>query len=157
MRSEPNRRTAVELKDQLVQANRAYRDGKEKLVERSVTSLESKTKLIFPLLFFGVTISIWSVSVLTPVGYESLYEDFGFYPIAFVFVASYFTFFLCSKIFLKPSTEELSDDTSYFSLFSACGRKEMRSWISIGLGAFHTLSVFLYLVNKDTNWIGIFE
>ncbi len=157
MRLGRNKRTPAELKDQLRQARRAYREGKEKLVEQSVTSLEAKTKPFFALLFFGLTISVWLVAGFSTVGFENLYERFSFYPIAVVFVISYFTLYLGSKFFLKPSAEELSDDTSYFSLFSACGRKATRSWIAIVLGAFHTLIVFLYLVNKDINWVERFK
>jgi len=94
MRIGPNRRTPAELKDQLSQAHRAYREGKEKLVEQSVTSVEAKTTPLFAVIFIGLTTSIWLVSVLSPFGFDKTYEAFSFYPIAVVFVVSYFTFYI---------------------------------------------------------------
>jgi hypothetical protein len=155
MRIGPNRRTPAELKDQLYQAHRAYREGKEKLVEQSVTTIESKTSSLFAALLFGLILLIWTASVLSPAGFERLYEAAGLYPIGVVFVISYFTFYIGSKLVLKPSADELSDDTSYFALFSACGRKEMRSLISIGASLLHTLIYVAYLVNRDTNWLAL--
>lgn len=137
----------------LLKLNRDYQDAKQQAVEHTVNVVESKTD---PLYFFcssSLTIFVWLIAAFILDGFERLYNSFGFYPIIIFFIISYFSIFLGSKFIFKPTTEELSDDTSIFALFSACGRKEMRSLISIGFALLHTLIFVFYLVNKDLKWL----
>ena len=149
MRIGPNRRTPVELKDQLLQASRAYKEGKQALIEQSVTSLEAKTKPLLVGLFLALAIASWLIAIFAPGGFAKLYDAYRAYPVIAFFAFSYFAFFLGSKIIFKPSEEELADDSSPFALFSACERREKRSLISVGLGLLHTVVFVLYLILKD--------
>jgi len=144
MKLGPHQRTPAEMKEQLLQARRAYHDGKRKLAEQSVSTIEGTTNPYLLLPFLGITIAAWSFAAFSEIGFARLYEAYGLYPFAIVFAVSYFTFYLASKLVLRPSAEEIADDTSYFSLFSASSRKEKRSWISIGLATIHTLVLFLF-------------
>lgn len=129
--------------------NRTYREAKEQAVEETVNVLETKTNPLFFVFFFASTVLAWLGATLTSVGPVEIYQAYGFFPIFAIFVVSYFSFFLGSKIIFKPSAEELADDTSSFALFSACGRRELRSLISIGLALLHTLIYGIYLISKD--------
>ena len=138
--------------NQLLQSYRDYEAAKEKAAEKTVNVFESKTNPLFVVLFLTLTISAWIFAIFIPVGFEQLYNACEFYPLIIFFIFTYFSFFLGSKFIIKPNAEELSDDTSIFAVFSACGRKEMRGLISIGLGLLHTSIFALYLVNKDLHF-----
>lgn len=135
--------------NKLLQANREYQETKEKAVEQTVNNFESKSSIFFVILSFILLIFEWLYAVFFIPGFAILYDVSEFYAFIGFFITSYFFFFLGSKLLFKPSAEELSDDTSMFALFSACGRKAMRSFISVWLGLFHTLIITLYLMNKD--------
>lgn len=137
----------------ILKARRDYNEGKKQLTEQSVNALEVKARPLFALVFLAFTIYAWLGAIFSPTSFEQLYNSYGFYPIIAIFVISYFGFFLSSKLIVKPSAEELADDTSLFALFSACGRKELRSLISIALALIHTLVFAFYLVNKDLKWL----
>lgn len=137
---------------QLLQLNRDYREAKEKAFEQGVNVFESKTNPLFVVLFLTLSIIAWLYAVFIPDGFEKIYETQGTMPLIIFFVISYFFTFLGSRIIFKPTAEELEDDTSSFALFSACGRKEFRSLISIGFSLFHTFLFVFYLVNKDIKW-----
>lgn len=134
---------------QIFKLNRAYREAKEQAVHETVNVLETKTNPLLFIFFLALTIFEWLGVSLTPIGPMEIYEAYGFSPIVVVFVISYFSFFLGSKVIFRPTAEELADDTSSFALFSACRRRELRSLISIGLSFLHTLIFFLYLISKD--------
>jgi hypothetical protein len=134
------------------EANRAYRTGKEQVLEQSVNALEAQTKPLLVFLFMALTVAVWLLAFVPGI-YEKLYETYGFYLIIAVFVFSYFSFFLGSKIIFKPSAEELLDDTSVFALFSACERKERRSLYSAGIALLHTVAFAFYVV--DPKWLGL--
>ena len=136
---------------QLLKLNRDYQDAKKNAAEHAVNVFESKNDPLYFIFLSVSTILGWLIAIFIPVGFERLYNDFGFYPVVIFFIISYFSIFLGSKFIFKPTTEELSDDTSIFAIFSACGRKEMRSLISIGFALLHTLIFVLYLVSKDIN------
>jgi hypothetical protein len=135
------------------EATRAYRAGKEYLLEQSAKGLEAQTNPLLVVLFLALTVLAWLAAVFLPSFYENMYEAFGLYPIIVVFVFSYLSFFLGSKVIVKPSAEELSDDTSAFALFSACRRRESRSLISVGLAMLHTFLFAFYVV--DPTWLGL--
>lgn len=137
---------------QILQLNSKYSEAKEKAVEQTVNVIESKTNPWFVLLFLSLIISAWLMAIFIPGGLEKLYNTQGFYPIIGFLLASYFFLFLGSKFIFKPTAEELADDTSLFAIFSACRRKESRSFISIGIGLLHTLLFVLYLISKDIKW-----
>jgi len=139
--------------DELIQVKREYEDAKEKAIEKSVDVLEKRTAPWFFVLFFALTIHIWAFAIFIVQGFEILFNAMGLYPLAVFFVISYFTLFLGSKSLFKPSHEELTDDTSKFAMFSACGRRVKRSWISIVLSVFHTLFFTLYLIDKDLKFL----
>jgi hypothetical protein len=134
---------------QLLQSYRIYEEGKEKATEQTITALESKTNPLFICLFSALIISFWLVAIFTPNGFEQIYNKYEFYPLIGLFIFTYFFFYLGSKHIFKPSAGELSDDTSLFAIFSACGRKEARSLISVGLSFLHTAIFASYLINKD--------
>ncbi|MBL8122772.1 MAG: hypothetical protein JNJ39_01570 [Blastocatellia bacterium] len=133
----------------IFQLNRVYREAKEKAFEATVNAIEAGTDPLFFLFFLALTILSWVAVVSTPIGPIELYEKFGFYPLIVFFVVSYFSFFLGSKLIVKPTVEELTDDTSSFALFSACKRRELRSLFSVGVSLFHTFVFLVYLISKD--------
>jgi hypothetical protein len=133
----------------LLKLNRDYKDAKEKAIEETVQNIESKTNLLFVVLFLALNIYAWLFAIFSLDGFEHLYNIYGYKSLAAFWIISYFNFFQLSKFIFKPTAEELSDDTSYFAIFSACSRKEMRSFISMGLSLLHTAIFFFYLVNKD--------
>jgi uncharacterized membrane protein len=134
---------------QLLKLNRDYKNAKEKAVEHTVNVFESKTGSLYFICFSASTILAWLIAIFIPAGFEQLYNAYGFSPLVIFFIISYFSIFLGSKFIFRPTAEELSDDTSIFAAFSACGRKEMRSLISIGFALLHTLIFAFYLVSKD--------
>jgi len=128
---------------------KGYEDAKEEAVEQTVIYLEAKNHLIYFVVFLAITLYEWFVAIFPTVGLEELFNLYGFYPIGIFFITSYFLFFIGSKLIFKPTEEEMSDDTSKFALFSACRRREKRSFISVFLSIFHTAIFVLYLVGKD--------
>ncbi len=138
---------------QLFKLGSDYQAAKEKAIEQTVTVLESNNKPLIFLLFFSINVFSWVCALFILDGFEQLFNAYEFYPLIFFFLISYFAMFSGSKFILRPSQEELSDDTSIFALFSACGRKELRSFISIGISVLHTLIFTLYLINKDLKFL----
>ncbi len=134
---------------QLFKLRRDYIQAKEDAVEQTVNVLESNNNPLFFLLFLSINMFGWLSALFIPTGFEKLYNAYEFYPIIFFFISSYFALFSGSKFLFKPSEEEILDDTSIFALFSACGRKELRSLISIGFSLLHTAVFIFYLINKD--------
>lgn len=130
-----------------------YEQAKQEAVEKTVNALESKNNPLFFLLFLSMSVFCWLYALFILDGFEKQYNTFGFYPIICFFLTSYFALFSGSKFLFRPSQEELLDDTSIFAIFSACGRKELRSVISIGLSFLHTLVITLYLINKDLGFL----
>ena len=100
-----------------------------------------------------MSVFCWLYALFILDGFEKLYNAFGFYPIIFFFLISYFALFSGSKFLFRPSQEELLDNTSMFAIFSACGRKELRSFISIGFSFLHTFVITFYLINKDLGFL----
>lgn len=127
----------------------SYQDSKEEAVEETVNYLESTANSVYFLIFLVACLYEWFFAIFKADGLAELYDIFGFYPISVFFITSYFFFFLGSKIIFKPTEEELKDDTSFIAIFSACERRENRSFYSILLGVFHTFIFILYLVSKD--------
>ena len=124
----------------LLKLNRDYKDAKKHAAEHSINVFESKTSLLYFIVFLALTILAWLIAIFSSDGLEIQYNAFG------IFIISYFSIFLGSKFIFRPTAEELSDDTSLFAIFSACSRKELRSLISIGLALLHTLIFALYIV-----------
>ena len=137
----------------IVQALRDYHNAREQLYEQSVNIFESKIPPLTGLLFSMLLLALWLNAVFYFQGFANLYEQYEYFPFIVFFLTSYFTFYSGSKFIFKPTPEEISDDTSIFALFSACGRKEMRSWVSICLSIVHTLIFVLYLINMDLKFI----
>jgi len=146
----PNNLTPGQLKDQLVGAHRSYREGKEKLIERSVTSIESgRSKILAPsfviiLVISWVAVFLWE----PPIG--EIFDMSGFLFVGLAFYASYFAFLHLSKLIFKPSREEAADDTSYLALFSACEARERRGLFSAAFGLANTVAILLYVILKQT-------
>ena len=153
MKTGHNRLTPGEVKDQLLQARRTYKQEKTKLVEHFINSLEAKTNAWLVALFVGLILVGWLSALFLDVRVKKLYDSLGFYPIIIVFFISYFAFFFVSKIVFKPSPEEREDDTSYIALFSACEGRAQRGLISAALGVLHTAVFVAYLVIKETRWL----
>ena len=139
----------------ILKLNRVYRETKEQAFEETVNALEVGTKPLFFLFFLALTIWSWIGVVATPIGPVELYEVYGFYPLIVIFVVSYFSFFLGSKLIVKPTVEELTDDTSSFALFSACKRRELRSLFSLGFSLLHTFIFLVYLISKDSKLLDL--
>ena len=150
MKIGPNQRILEEIKDQLVQAQRAYREGKEQLIEKSITYTEAgKSRMLAPV--FGGLLSMgWLLCVLWEPPIGKTFDAFGFFPVVIVFFTSYFAFFHLTRLVFKPSEDELADDTSYFALFSACEARERRGLFSSGFGLANTIAIALYVVLKQT-------
>ncbi len=129
-----------------------YHQAKEAAIEQAINDLESKNNPLLFFMFLSANIVGWSYAIFVVKGFAQLYEVFNFYPVIIFFLISYFAVFSGSKLIFKPSREEILDGTSIFAIFSACGRKEMRSLISIGLSLFQTLVISLYLVSKDISF-----
>jgi len=134
---------------QVLQIFKGYENAKGEAIEQTVNYLEAKNHLMYFVLFLAITLYEWFVAIFPTVGLEELFNLYGFYPIGIFFITSYFLFFIGSKLLFKPTEEEVSDDTSRFALFSACRRRERRSFVSVFLSIFHTLIFVLYLVSKD--------
>jgi hypothetical protein len=135
------------------QLRRDYQKAKAEAIEKSVNVFESKANPLFVLLFFSLLAYGWIFAIFIAGGFEQLYNLYGLYPEILFFIISYFCFFLGSKLLVSPSEEEVSDDTSIFALFSACGRKSGRSLASIGLSLLHALIFMFYLINKDLQFM----
>ena len=138
---------------QLFKLNRAYREAKEQAIEDSVNAVEIYERpcvAVFPL---ALLVFFWIGATSTPIGPVVLFDTYGFSPVIVIFVVSYFSFFLGSKIPLRPTLEELLDDTSRFAVFSACKRREARSLISLALAVLHTFVFVLFLISKDPNFL----
>ena len=153
MRIGPNQRTPGEIKDQLVQAHRAYREGKEKLVEGAITYTEARKSKLFAPLFVTLLLMVWLGAAFWEAPAGKIFDTIGNFPkvIALVvFFISYFAFFHASRLVLKPSEEELSDDTSYFALFSACKSRERRGLLSSAFGVANTVSLVAFVIVKQT-------
>lgn len=126
-----------------------FQDAKKNAAEQSASVLEADDRPWLALFCVGFIIFLWFGAVTTPIGPVEMFEAFGFMSISVVLVVSYFSFFMGSKLVFKPTAEERSDDTSVLAIFSACERREMRSFISIGLAFLHTVIFVLYLLSKD--------
>ncbi len=150
MRHGPKKLTPGEVKDQLFDAHRAYREGKEKLMEKSITVTESGTSKLLGPLFLGLLFMGWLVVVLWEPPNREIFDVTGFFSIALVFFLSYFAFFHLSKLIFKPSDEEAADDTSYFALFSACESRERRGLHSAVFGLANTVGLVLYAILNQT-------
>lgn len=133
----------------LLKLNRDYKDAKTQVAEQALNAFESKIHPLYFVLFLVPAILLWLITIFLPEVFERLYKGFGFSLLNIVFILSYFTVFHGSKFIVKPTAEELDDDTSLFAIFSACRRKEGRSFFSIGLALLHTALFVLYLLSKD--------
>jgi hypothetical protein len=150
MKIGPNQRTPEEIKDQLVQAHRAYREGKEQIFEKSVTYAESGKSWILAPLFIGLLILIWLYVVLWAPSLSKMYKQASIFPAVIAFYTAYYAFFHSTKLIFKPSKEELTDDTSYFALFSACEPRERRGLSSAAFAATNTFACIVVLIAKQT-------
>ena len=150
MKSGPNKRTKGEIKDQLLDAHRAYRESKEKLVENSITYVESRRSNLFAPLFVGLMLASWTAVVLWEPPIGAIFDLSGFLVIFVVFYISYLAFFHVSKLIFRPSNEEAADDTAYFALFSACPARERRGLFSAGFGIANTVAFVMCVIVKQT-------
>ena len=142
---------------QLFKLNRTYREAKEHAIEESVNAVEIYERprvAVFPL---ALLVFFWIGATSTPIGPVELFEAYGFSPVIVIFVVSYFSFFLGSKILFRPTLEELQDDTSRFAVFSACKRRETRSLISLALAVLHTFVFVLFLISKDSKLLELIK
>lgn len=137
----------------LFKIRRDYHEAKDDAIEHSIKAFESKTNPLFVVLFFALAVYGWLFAIFSADGLERLYDRYGSYPLILFFAVSYFGFFLGSKLLFSPTEEELSDETSVFALFSACGRKSGRSLAAIGVSLLHSLIFIGYLVNKDIHFV----
>jgi hypothetical protein len=144
-----------ELAKGTIKAYLLYNDMKEKATEDTFCFVERSNPFYF-IVFAGFGVYCWYVAIYFVEGFEQLYSLFSVYSIAIVFLVSYLTFFLGSKLVFRMTVEEAEDDTSTFALFSACRRRERRSLLSAGLAAINTGAIIFYLVEKDIQrlWIG---
>ncbi|MCC7305928.1 MAG: hypothetical protein IT173_00035 [Acidobacteria bacterium] len=126
-----------------------YQQAKADAAEESASVVEKDERPLLGLLFIGFTIFQWVGAITTSAGPVEIYLAMGLTAITVVFVTSYFSFFLGSKIVFKPTAEERDDDTSVLAIFSACERRERRSFISLILAFFHTLIFCAYVISKD--------
>jgi hypothetical protein len=145
----PNKRSPVELKDQLVQAYREYPLAKKQVTEQLISKAEAKTKLWIVGLLLGIIAFAWVLPSFGPTIHTN--SDFGLSSIIGIFFLSYFAFFLSSKVVLKPSVEEVADDTSYIALFSANPQRSLRGWVAAMFGAIHTAALIAYYVSVRTS------
>lgn len=150
MRIGPNQRTPGEIRDQLVEANRRYREGKEQVLEKSVTYAESGRSWILAPLFIGLLILIWIYAVGWAPPLSKLYSQASIFPAVITFYTAYYAFFHVSKLIFKPSKEELADDTSYFALFSGCEPRERRGLTSAAFAATNTFACVVVIIAKQT-------
>lgn len=130
----------------------AYNEAKQKMAEEAFSFVERSNPICF-IVFAIVTIFLWVLAVFFIEGLPQLYERSSIYPIIVVFMVYYFTFFLGSKFVVRVTVEEAEDNTSIFALFSACGRREKRSLISIVLAAMNTAALVFVLIAKDIDRI----
>lgn len=128
---------------------RDYEDAKKAAVEHVINNFESRTSLVLVTILFLFIVLLWIYAIFTSLGFEKISEKFGNAPLALPFLFSYFFFFVGSKLIFKQTEEEVNDDTSMFALFSACERRERRSFYSILLSLGHTVIFILYLLNRD--------
>lgn len=150
MTSGPIKRTEGEIKDQLIDAHRSYREGKEKLVEKSITYAESRKGNLFAFLFVGLMLASWTAAVLWEPPIGAIFDLSGFLVVFVVFYISYLAFFHVSKLIFRPSNEEAADDTAYLALFSACPARERRGLFSAGFGIANTVAFVMYVIVKQT-------
>lgn len=143
------RQKAIDIKDQLVGAHRAYSEGKSRLVEQSITRIESRRDKWIPLPFFAILLALWIIAIFSPLTVDSDIDVKAVLTaITIFFFISYFAFFHVSKIVVKPTVEEFEDDTSYLALFSACESRERRGLLSAIFGVAHTIVFGLYIILK---------
>ncbi|MDM7923120.1 MAG: hypothetical protein QUS14_12540 [Pyrinomonadaceae bacterium] len=134
----------------LLDIRNAYHDAKGQAVEDSINAMESDTRSWLGLFFLIVAMMLWGAALEPGFGLEAIYERFGFfYPAIVVFATTYFGVFLTSKLIVRPTVEERTDDTSYLSIFSACERRERRSIVAGTLAVVHVVILAAYLVGKD--------
>lgn len=145
------RQKVIDIKDQLVGANRAYTEGKNRLVEQSITRIESRRDKWIPLPFFAILIVLWIIAIFLTLPVDSEIDVKAVVTaITIFFFISYFAFFHASKMVVRPTVEELEDDTSYLALFSACESRERRGLLSAIFGVAHTVVFGLYIILKYT-------
>jgi energy-coupling factor transporter transmembrane protein EcfT len=152
----PNQRTPREIVDQLLDARREYNDGRELLIQRSITTIESKRNPLLALLFVGLVAIVWIIAIVSELRIEWLWNWFQLVPATIIFLISYFAFFHVSKLVIKASTEESTDDTSYLALFSACDSRARRGWYSAIFGVLNTGALLFCLIYKEVNWTDVF-
>ncbi|HQU84796.1 MAG TPA: hypothetical protein PKY59_16780, partial [Pyrinomonadaceae bacterium] len=116
--------------NQAFKIKRDYDDAKKAAVEHVVNNIESRTSKVLVTLLFIFIVFQWIYAIFSSSGLEKISEKFGNAPFILPLLASYFFFFIGSKLIFKPTEEELSDDTSMFAIFSACERRERRSFYS---------------------------
>lgn len=142
---------------QIFRLNRDYREAKNQAVEHSINVFEAKTGPRFVIVFLSLIILAWLGPAFITVNVETIYDAYGILPVIICFVVSYFAFYLSSKMICRPTAEELSDDTSFLAILSACKRKERRSFVSIGFAVTHTFFYFFYLIGRDPHSPDIFK
>jgi hypothetical protein len=134
---------------QAFKIKRDYDEAKQAAAEHIVNNVESRTSNALVTILFLIILSEWIYTIFSSYGLEKIHETYGNAPFALPFLTSYFFFFIGSKLIFKPNEEEIKDDTSMLAIFSACERKEKRSFYSIVLSILHSSIFILYLVNKD--------
>ena len=151
----PIRSTPKELKEKVFQARRTYNEGKQKLYENCVTLIESKRNPWLAATFFGLLLLIWSIAIFKGTLIKVIWDRYGVFSIPGLFFVAYFAFFLISKLLVKPSADELADDTSYLAVFSACEQRARRGWYSAVFAVLHTGVFLIYLVSQEVGWTNI--
>lgn len=144
MKLGPQKRTPKELKDQLVHAASEYPKAKKKAIENTIFTLESRTNFWLAIFLLGILGFGWALPSFDSYLPGQLNSDVGLSRIVGLFFLSYFAFLFVSKIVFKPSEEELSDESSYITLFSECPRRSTRGWIVTMLSAVHTAAFLAY-------------
>lgn len=147
---------AFELHAQLAGAYSEYQRLKDQLIKDSITRIESRRSKLVSLTFASLVVFSWLVVIFADLkidndaGVEVIeigISVFSTSVIVFFFI-SYFTFFHISKMAIKPSIEEIEDDTSYLAVFSACESRERRGLVSAIFGVLHTIVLgFCLLLN----------
>ena len=128
----------------------AYQDAKSEAIEESFNAMETDSRAWLGLIFMIAAAMFWGAALEPGFGLEALFNTFGlFYPAVVVFATTYFGVFFTSKLIVRPTVEERTDDTSYLSLFSACERRERRSIVAGTLAVVHVVVLAGYLVGKD--------
>jgi hypothetical protein len=145
MKSKPK-----QLSNGALTAYRRFYEVKEQAVEETFCYVERSNPVYF-LAFAIVGAYLWYLAIYVLNGLEQFLTNFPFYSIGVVFLISYFTIYLGSKLVFRVTVDEAEDDTSSFALFSACRRRERRSLFSALLAAFNCAALIVYLTAKDLN------